>query len=151
MRDIRGDLQERAKLIDAQINSAYAHFDKVLEQLESERDGKVAELKSELAAVSKLMEAEHRRIGSLPTAVKPVGSSLTDFLVHKLSEFGAMSSTELRDLAAEEGFLSDAENGGRAVLAALASSVRDERIRRLPDGRFAPPTMSQAIALRRVV
>jgi hypothetical protein len=150
MRDIRGDLQERAKFIDAQISSAYAHFEKLLEQLQSERDGRVAELKSELEAVTRLMEIEHRRMGG-PAAIQPPRSSLADFLVHKLSEFGAMSSVELRDLAAQEGVLPESENVGRAVQAALAGSVREERIRQLPDGRFAPLTVSQAIGLRNVV
>jgi hypothetical protein len=72
------------------------------------------------------MEAEHWRIGSLQTAVKPVAPSLTDFFIHEIGEFGAMPSTELRDLAAEESFLSDAEDGGRTVLAALVGSARDE-------------------------
>jgi hypothetical protein len=33
MRDIRAGLQERAKFIDAEISSSYAHFEKLLEQL----------------------------------------------------------------------------------------------------------------------
>ncbi len=38
MRDIRGDLQERVRLIEEQINLAYAHFEKVIGQLQMERD-----------------------------------------------------------------------------------------------------------------
>jgi len=159
MRDIRSDLQERAKFIDAEISSAYAQFEKHLEQLESERDERVARLKSELEAVTRLMEIEHRRMGGLaaiqPPAIEPLafqqpGPSLADYLVHKLSELGAMSSAELRDLAAEEGMVSEGDRAGRGVMAALAGSVRDERIRQLSDGRFAPPPSSQAIGLRRV-
>jgi hypothetical protein len=160
MRDIRADLQERAKFIDAEISSATAHFDKLLEQLESERDERVGGLKSELEAVTRLMEIEHQRMGG-PAAIQPPaiqppivqhrGPSLADFLVLKLSEFGAMSSAELCDFAAEEGVLLRSEQSGRTVVAALAGSVREERIRQLPDGRFAPITMSQAIGIRRVV
>jgi hypothetical protein len=51
MRDIRSDLQERAKLIEGQISSAYTHFEKVIEQLQSEHDARVAEFKSELAVM----------------------------------------------------------------------------------------------------
>jgi hypothetical protein len=76
MRDIRSDLQERAKLIEGQISSAYTHFEKVIEQLQSEHDARVAEFKSELAV---------------------------------------------------------------------------ERIRELPDGTFAPITLSEVIRLRRVI
>ena len=129
MRDIRADLQERRKFIDAEIDSAVAHFEKLLEQLESERDERVAGLKSDLEAVTTLMEIEHRRMGG-PAAIQPSvtqspvvqhsGPSLPDFLVHRLSEFGPMSSAELLDLAAEEGVLPRSEESGRAVVAALA-------------------------------
>ncbi len=159
MRDIRADLQERAKFIDAEISSANAHFEKLLEQLDSEREERVAGLKFELEAVTRLMEIEHRRMGG-PAAIQPPAilppvshqpeTSLADFLMHKLSEFGAMSSAELRDLATEGGLLPRSEQSGRAVVAALAGIVREERIRQLPDGRFAPITMSPAIGIRRV-
>jgi hypothetical protein len=152
MRDIRCDLEERAKLIDAQINSAFAHFEKVLAQVQGERDARVAELKSDLETVRKLMELEHRRIGNAPVPLRPPATSLVDFLAHKLSEFGALSSAELRQIAAKEGLLSESETASREVGAALATGVREERIRQLPDGRFAPLTpltMSQAIGLTR--
>jgi hypothetical protein len=160
MRDIRADLQERAKFIDAEISSAVAHFEKLLEQLESERDERVAGLKSDLEAITTIMEIEHRRMGGPvaiqspviePPVVQHSGPSLADFLVYRLSEFGPMSSAELFDLTAEEGVLPRSEQSGRAVVAALAGSVREERIRQLPDGRFAPLPMLQAIATRRVV
>jgi hypothetical protein len=98
MRDIRADLQQRAKFIDAEISSANAHFEKLLEQLESERDERVAGLKFELEAVTRLMEIEHRRMGG-PAAIQPPaihqpGPPPANFLVHKISEFGALSSAE---------------------------------------------------------
>jgi hypothetical protein len=95
---------------------------------------------------------EHRRIGNAPVPLRPPATSLVDFLAHKLSEFGALSSAELRQIAAEEGLLSESETASREVGAALATGVREERIRQLPDGRFAPLTpltMSQAIGLTR--
>ena len=55
MRDIRNDLQERARLIEEQISGAYAQFEKMIEQLQAEREGRVADLKSELGAVVKLL------------------------------------------------------------------------------------------------
>ena len=149
MRDIRSDLEERAKLIDAEISAAFAHFEKVLAQVQGERDARVAELKSDLETVRKLMEVEHRGIGNAPVPIRPPAPSLVDFLAHKLSEFGALSSAELHQIAAEEGLLAESETASREMGAALASGVRDERIRQLPDGRFAPLTMSQAIGLRR--
>ena len=49
MRDIRNDLQERGRLIEDQISASYAQFEKMIEQLQTERDGRVSDLKSELA------------------------------------------------------------------------------------------------------
>ena len=40
MRDIRKDLQDRARLLEEQISGAYAQFDKMIEQLQTERDGR---------------------------------------------------------------------------------------------------------------
>jgi hypothetical protein len=68
MRDIRGDLRERAKMLDEQIKAAQDQFDRLLEQLEQERDGKVEDLKAELDAVKLLMGFEHRRLGSATPA-----------------------------------------------------------------------------------
>lgn len=62
MRDIRGDLQERVRLIEEQINLAYAHFEKVIGQLQKERDERISDLKAELGAIGKLIQAEHRRM-----------------------------------------------------------------------------------------
>ena len=35
MRDIRGDLQDRARLLEEQINAQEAQFDKLIEQLKA--------------------------------------------------------------------------------------------------------------------
>ena len=40
MRDIRCDLQERVNVVEEQIRAIYAHFEKVVQQLECERDAK---------------------------------------------------------------------------------------------------------------
>ena len=48
MRDIRGDLQERAILVDEQIRAAVAHFDKAIQQLQTERDARINDLKASL-------------------------------------------------------------------------------------------------------
>jgi predicted RNase H-like nuclease (RuvC/YqgF family) len=52
MRDIRGDLQERASLIEQQIAAAGLDFNKAVEQLQGK-------LKAELAALGVAMLAEH--------------------------------------------------------------------------------------------
>jgi hypothetical protein len=152
MRDIRSDLQERATLIDEQIRAAYSHFEKTVEQLKNERDARIADLKSGLAMIAKFMEFDQRYLGTVST---PVPSSplvaLADLFMHRLNEVGPMSREGLIDLAMKEEFFPDTETAAQGVHPMLVSLLRSELIRELPNGTFAPPTMSQAIKLRRVV
>jgi hypothetical protein len=69
MRDIRNDLEERAKLIEAEATRATAHFEKQIEPLRREYDARVAELKAELAVLNVLMESEQQR---MQNEVEPV-------------------------------------------------------------------------------
>ena len=64
MRDIREDLQERVELVKQQINAEQNRFAKLLKQLSSEQDGKVRYAKAELETVKRVIEIEHRRLGS---------------------------------------------------------------------------------------
>ena len=50
MRDIRGELQERASLFEEQINAHEAEFEKHIEQLKREYDSRLEDLKAELGA-----------------------------------------------------------------------------------------------------
>jgi hypothetical protein len=68
MRDIRGELQERAILFEEQINAHKAEFEKHIEQLKRERDSRLENLNAELEAVTRLMEIEVRRLSSAPPA-----------------------------------------------------------------------------------
>jgi hypothetical protein len=70
MRDIRGDLQDRASLLEEQINAHEAQFDKLVEQLRAEHESRLEDLKTEFAAVTKLMELEHRRLSNVPLPPK---------------------------------------------------------------------------------
>jgi hypothetical protein len=165
MRDIRIDLQERARLIEDQISASYAQFEKMIEQLQSERESRVSELKSELAALSKLMEVEHRRMANvLPLATQapapqspgPQQSlgqqlSLSDFIMRSLNEAGAMSKDDILSLALNDGYFADAESADRSVQASLIILHRNEHIRQLQDGSFAPATLSQTIRFRRAM
>jgi hypothetical protein len=58
MRDIRCDLQERAHVVEEQIRAIYAHFEKVVQQLQSDRDARVAELQGTHSIISQLIEFE---------------------------------------------------------------------------------------------
>ena len=123
----------------------------MIEQLQSEHDARVTEFKSELTVIGKVMEAEHRRMGNPPPMAAPLNLTLADFVVRRLNEIGAMSSNDLCTLAIEEGYLPDLQSAGQALSATLTDLVRQERIRELPDGTYAPITLSEAIRLRRVI
>jgi hypothetical protein len=58
MRDIRGDLQERSDRLAEQISATQAQFDKVIEQLKLEHQGKLEDLKSDLDAVRMVMKTD---------------------------------------------------------------------------------------------
>ena len=73
MRDIRGDLQDRAALLEEQINAHEAQFDKLIEQLKREHDSRLEDLKTELEAVNRLLELELRRIDTAPAAQRGQG------------------------------------------------------------------------------
>jgi hypothetical protein len=179
MRDIRSDLQDRASLLEEQINAHEAQFDKIVEQLRVEHEGRLDDLKAELAAVTKLMELEQRRIGNAPAPKahapqpqpqpqpQPVHQSahqhqpapqasqppqpLADFLVRKMSEVGAMSRDDLRRLTMQEGYFADPESAERGVTATLLNVVKAGLIRQLPNGNFAPATVLDTIRLRRAM
>jgi len=152
MRDIRSDLQERANLIDEQMRAAYSHFDKFVEQAQRDRDARIADLKSGLAMITKFMDFEQRYIGNVPLAA-PSSSliSLADLFVRKLNEVGPISKEDLIDLAVKEGYFPDAEKALQVVHPMLVNMLRSEQIRELPNGTFAPPILSQAMKLRRVM
>jgi hypothetical protein len=152
MRDIRSDLQERATLIDEQIRAADDHFGKSVKQLQKERDAKVGELESLLAMITKFIEFENRHIRNVSSAgpTSPL-VALADRFMRVLNDAGKMSRKELIELAVREGFFPDVEAATQGIHPMVINMVRSELIRELPNGSFAPPTMSQTIKLRRVV
>jgi hypothetical protein len=72
MRDIRGDLQERARLIEREINEIGSQFERAVERLRAENENRLAELKAELAVLGVLMESEHRRMPSVEVDQAPM-------------------------------------------------------------------------------
>ena len=151
MRDIRGDLQERAILVDEQIRAAAAHFDKAIQQLQTERDARIADLKAGLAMIAKFMEFEERFLHTTPpaTPASPL-VALAELFLKKLNNVGQMSKQELIDMAVTEGFFPDADTAAQGVHPMLVSMLRSELIREASDGIYMPPTFSQTIKLRRV-
>jgi len=177
MRDIRSDLQDRAHHIEEQLNGAQAHFERRIEQLQSERDARIAELNAELAAVSKLLESETRRLGgrgalqSAPQAQQGAGPQaapqspqgeqqaqqqtqplqLGDLLLRTLGDGGSLTKEELRDRAVQDGYFPDADAAARGVYATLFNLVRGGRMRQLPDGTFGALTVMDTIRLRKAM
>jgi hypothetical protein len=151
MRDIQSDLQERAALIDEQIRATVAHFDKTIQQLQTQRDTRIAELKSGLAMIVKFMEFEERFLpkpSEVPTS--PL-LALAELFLRKLNDAGRMSRQELIDMSVKEGFFPDAETAAQNVHPMLVTMLRSELIREVSEGIFMPPTFSQTIKLRQVV
>jgi len=56
MRDIRSDLQERADMVQQQINTEHAQFDRLILQLKTERSGWLEHLRVQLRAVNRLID-----------------------------------------------------------------------------------------------
>ena len=71
MRDIRSDLEERAHIIQEQVRVAYAHFERMAQQLQSERDARVADLKGSLAIIERLIQFESGIMGNVVTLDAP--------------------------------------------------------------------------------
>jgi hypothetical protein len=166
MRDIRGDLQDRARLLEEQINTAKAQFEKLLEQFKAEHNNAINDLTAELEAVKILMGVEDRRNGGTPSAPKAQPQpqpqpqqqkprqpqqSLADFFVRKLSEAGAMSRADLCRLTVQEGYFADGDSAERGVQATLMHVVKAGLIRQLPNGNFAPLTLVDTIRLRQAI
>ena len=89
MRDIRGDLQDRASLLEEQINAHEAQFDKLIEQLKREHDARLEDLKAELEAVNRLLELELRRLATAPAAPMRRRYRLREPVHHSCASAGA--------------------------------------------------------------
>lgn len=77
MRDIRGDLEERAKFCEEQIRAAHAQFELMVQQLQRERDTRIADLRSVFATIEGLIEFENRQMGNVVTMTNPSVSHLS--------------------------------------------------------------------------
>jgi DNA-directed RNA polymerase specialized sigma54-like protein len=83
MRDIRGDLQDRASLLEEQINAQEAQFDQLIEQLKREHDTRLEDFRAELDAVNRLMELELRRLGTAPSSQRTQAHEQVGEAVHQ--------------------------------------------------------------------
>jgi hypothetical protein len=72
MRDIRGDLQDRASLLEEQITAHEAQFEKLVAQIRAEHETTLKDFRAEFDVVTKLHELEQRRLDNAPQA--PTGA-----------------------------------------------------------------------------
>src|SRR6185295_19604944 len=70
LRDIRGDLQERANLLKEQISAVQGQFDRHIEQVKREHEARREDLKSALHNVHMVIGIEGRRLASSPSVTK---------------------------------------------------------------------------------
>jgi hypothetical protein len=68
MRDIRGDLQDRANLVAEQIRAVQGQFDSHIEKLKVEHETKLEDVRSALRNVHMVIGIEKRRLGSAAMA-----------------------------------------------------------------------------------
>jgi hypothetical protein len=70
LRDIRGDLQDRADWLARQIKTAQEQFEKQCEELEREQGRKLADLEAQLDAVKRLLAVAtwHQNVRSVMAA-----------------------------------------------------------------------------------
>lgn len=151
MRDIRGDLQERANMFEQQINAAQNQFEKLIEQMQREKDSRIGDLNAELDAVNRVMEIEHRRLCPTSVPKSQPQQPLADFLMRALSEVGPMSSEDLCRLAVHEGYFADGESAQQDVHALLMHVLKEGQLQQLPNARFALAMVADATKLRRAI
>jgi hypothetical protein len=73
MRDIRSELQERVNLCEEQIRAAMAQFEQKAQQLQTDMDHRVGELRSLFATLEKLMVFENSLAGNVvPSEAQPI-------------------------------------------------------------------------------
>jgi hypothetical protein len=143
MRDIREELQERASLVEQQIDAAQDQFEKLVEQLKKEHDSRAIDLKAALDAVNRIIEIEHRRLGSTTSALKShPQQSLADFLASKLREAGPMSGKDLGRLAVQEDYFANDHSAQEGVYATLMHMVEAGQIQQLANAKFAPAVVA---------
>jgi hypothetical protein len=83
MRDIRGDLQDRAAHLEEQISAQETQFEQLVEQLKREHDTRLEDFRAELDAVNRLMELELRRIETAPVSQMPQAQEPAAPAVHQ--------------------------------------------------------------------
>ena len=101
MRDIRGDLQDRANLIAEQIGTTQRQFDQHIEQLKREHQTVLEDLKSALHNVRVVIGIEGRRLGNSlsATEVQPQASPHSHYRLEQTQPQQPPSDSLIRKVA----------------------------------------------------
>lgn len=151
MRDIRGDLQDRAGFLEEQIGAAQAQFEKRMELFTREHESKIADLQAELEAVSMLMEREYRRIMSAPDVAEERRQAQPQQTPEQAPVVSAPEAYDESDYVDEESeYLPEGEPYRRSAVAEAeparqaAPSEEARPVRREPEPRYAPRPAARA-------
>ena len=71
MRDIRSDLHERSSAAEEEIRAINADYERMMDQLQKEREEKLARVGMKLEMLSKLIEFENADAGKVPSVMPP--------------------------------------------------------------------------------
>ena len=75
MRDIRGDLQDRAKLLEKKISATQSQFDKFIEKVKLEHQDKLEGLRSDLDNIHVVMKTEDKLQSTPPEHLRQQAQS----------------------------------------------------------------------------
>ena len=98
MRDIRGDLQDRADIVEQQINAELAQFETLIARLKREQECRLEGLKAQLQAVNKVIEvaAWQHNIRAVVALAAAAAAAAEVSKAHLGSRSGCSSSPTLR-------------------------------------------------------
>ena len=140
MRDIRNDLRERLAAIFERMADETAKFEaqadayhRVTDALSRERD-----------TVRSMLAIEDERNGGPITVMPPMFRlPLPDFLVEAVKTHGPMSKDDIRRIAADGGYMEEAN--GRTIHSTLMNAVRGGRLRQRDDGFYIIPASADLL------
>jgi hypothetical protein len=139
MRDIRDDLRERLRSIDARYADEMAEYQEAISELTKKHREYVDALSRERAAVDQLLAIEDGRadLPSAPSSTKMIPLvPLGDFLIAKIASYGPMDKEALKIEFNAAGYT----GGGRNFHATLMNITNHGKLTQLEDGRYAIPT-----------
>lgn len=123
MRDIRSDITERLR---------------AAEEERAQLTSRLREVDSYVSVLMKMLELEEARSPRQEEGRDEQIPPLADFIIAQVNE-EPRTKEYLKEVADLFGYISRGESPGRVVHLTLVNLARSNRIKELPDGRFAGP------------